>query len=95
MSFFIKQLVTHRIRRITVEEILEYANEYGFSIKQSQAEQIQHVLQTTNFNPLSMAEHKRLFQKLQQITDVETAQQAEQLLNHLLQQNGFDQYLQP
>lgn len=95
MSFFIKQIVTHRIRRITTKEILEYAIQYRFSITKRQAEQIEHVLQTTDFNPLSIADHKRLFQKLQHITDADTAKKAEQLLNHLLTENGFDQYLQP
>lgn len=93
MSFFLKNFALQRIRRITIEEILQYAQDYGFSIQVSEAEQIHEVLQTTDFDPFSISDHKRLLTELQFITNEETAEKAEELLMLIMQKYNFEHYL--
>lgn len=93
MSFFIKHIVLSHIRKLSVANILQYAHSYGFSIQPSEAKQIHHILQTTDFNPLSTSDHNYLFQQLELVTNAETAIKAEQLLNQLFEQHGFSKYL--
>lgn len=66
---------------------------YGFSIHPSEAKQIRQILQTTDFDPFSKNDHTYVFQKLEKITNEETARKARRLLYELIEEHGFTKYL--
>jgi len=93
MSFFIKHIVLRHIRSLSVANILQHAHSYGFSIQPSEAKEIHHLLQTTDFDPLSKSDHVYLFQQLEEVTNPSTARKAEKLLYELMDQHGFTKHL--
>ncbi|MDY0396703.1 DUF2624 family protein [Virgibacillus halophilus] len=53
MSILFKELINQRLRKITVTELLDYSNQYGFSLDRSQAKDIVSYLKTNNINPFT------------------------------------------
>lgn len=92
MQPFVKQMIEKKLRNITKAELLNYAKQYQINITNTQAEKIVAFLHKTDLNPLEKSDRVVLLKKLAQITDLETAQQAQQLFNQITKQYGVDSW---
>lgn len=92
MQPFVKQMIEKKLRNITKTELLSYAKQYQINITDTQAGKIVAFLHKTDLNPLEKSDRVLLLKKLAQITDLETAQQAQQLFNQITKQYGVDSW---
>ncbi|HLS34908.1 MAG TPA: DUF2624 family protein [Bacillota bacterium] len=94
MTYIIQQLVKNKLNTLTTDELLRYAHEYQFSLTKLEAEQILFVIQTENLDPFQASHRRRFFQKLEEITDLQTAKNAENLLYRLVEKYGLSHLLE-
>lgn len=90
MSAFIKHLVKNKLKQVTPDELLHYAKEYGFSISREQAIQISNYLKNNSFDPFKSADRQQMLRDLAAITDLQTAQKANQLMIEIVKQYGLE-----
>ncbi|MFD1412787.1 DUF2624 domain-containing protein [Oceanobacillus jeddahense] len=90
MSFFIKEMIKNKLRRLTSDEILHYSSEYGFSITRTQADQIVNYLRASSPNPFDQADRDRFMVELAKITDQKTAVAAQQLMDEVIKSYGME-----
>ncbi|CEI84158.1 hypothetical protein BN997_04100 [Oceanobacillus oncorhynchi] len=90
MSFFIKEMIKNKLRKLTPDEILHYSAEYGFAITRTQADQIVHYLRTSAPNPFDQADRDRFMMELTKITDQKTAAAAQQLMDEVIKSYGME-----
>ncbi|GLO66593.1 MULTISPECIES: DUF2624 domain-containing protein [Oceanobacillus] len=89
MSFFIKEMVKSKVRNLTVGELLHYSKQYNFHITEHQARQIINYLRTNSPDPFKASDRDRMFHELSSITDPQTAQQAQALMDEVIQSYGL------
>lgn len=82
----IKQLMLKKLKSLTAEEIITYANEYQLSISYQQADDIANHLKKHNYDPTNAADRTNMIKKLAQITDVKTAQACQKLFRSLVKE---------
>ncbi|MCM3738721.1 DUF2624 domain-containing protein [Oceanobacillus luteolus] len=92
MSFFIKEIVKNRLRQLTVNELLHYAGEYGFSITREEAHHILHYLQSSDLDIFSKQAMDEAYVKLAEITDQQTASKAKLLFEQIVKSYGLEDY---
>lgn len=90
MSFFIKELVKNKLKQITSDELLHYANNYNFSITNKQAQQITQFLKNNKLDPFKKRDREQMFNQLEYITDKQTSDNARVLLEHIIKTNGLE-----
>jgi len=81
------ELIKRRIKLITVEEVLSYSNQYGFSISRQEALAIVNYLKTTPIE--SLQSKKNLISDLEKLTTISTAKKAERLLDQFIATYGL------
>lgn len=89
MSSFIKELIKKRIKQLTFEDLLHYSQQYGFSLSLEEAKHIVTYLQTHPFDPFISTDRLFMFQKISEITDIQTAYKAEALFNDMIKAYGL------
>lgn len=92
MSFFIKEIVKSRVRQLTVDELLHYAGQYGFSITRKEASHILHYLQTSDLDIFSKHAMDEAYVKIAEITDNQTANKAKLLFEQIVKSYGLEDY---
>lgn len=90
MSLFIKELIKNKLNRLTLQELLHYSSEYGFSITPAEGKQILMYIQNNKIDPFNKQQRERLFQDLAKITDQSTAIKAKNLFNEIINSYGLD-----
>lgn len=90
MSHFIKQIVKTKLKQLSSDELLHYAQQYGFSLTKAQANQITNYLKQNSLDPFNEKDRKKMFRELATITDDQTAKKAQDLLNKLIKENGLE-----
>lgn len=90
MSIFLKEMIKTKLKNLTSDEILHYSSQYGFSISQSQANQIVHYLRSSSPNPFDQQDRERFMLELEKITDRNTAVQAQQLMDEVIRSYGLE-----
>jgi|GEM_PF-1255116 len=85
MSEFLKQMIIKKLKQLTKEELLELANKYHFNLTFDEAYQIIHYIQTNSIDPFSTYGRNELVLELTQITNKETALQANQLFVQMIE----------
>lgn len=90
MSIFIKELIKRKLSQITVTELLQYGREYGFSLTETEAEEIVLYMKTNKVDPFNKNDHAKMFQALTQITDINTANKAQNLFDEIIRSYGLD-----
>lgn len=90
MSQFLKEMIIRRLKALTEGELLKYAHQYGFSISESEASQIVQYIKHNPIDPFHASGRLVLLKELSHITDIKTAQQAQQLFNKMIQTYGLD-----
>ncbi|WP_112181331.1 DUF2624 family protein [Paraliobacillus zengyii] len=92
MQPFIKQMIEKKLKNISKKELLSYAKQYRINLTDIQADKIVKFLHNNDLNPLDKSDRVIMLKKLAQITDLETAQQAQQLFNQITKQYGVDSW---
>lgn len=90
MSIFIKQLIKKKLKQITHEEVVFYSKQYGFSITEQEAIDIAHFMKHNDLDPFDASDRAIMFKTLAEITDKNTAVNAEKLLMQLIQSYGLE-----
>ncbi|GAA0443212.1 hypothetical protein GCM10008983_20500 [Lentibacillus halophilus] len=94
MSTFIRQVVRNKLKRLTTDEILQYAHNYHFSVTRNQAEAITDYLQEHTVDPFSPHSREKMLQELARITDQHTADKAQKLFEKMIQSYGLEHLFQ-
>lgn len=92
MSTFIKEMIKNKIKQLRKEELLQYAQQYGFTLSNIEAQQILHYLQENEFDIFSKKEQEKAFIKLSVITNKTTANKAQKLLEQIISSYGLEDY---
>ncbi|MCT2537580.1 DUF2624 domain-containing protein [Aquibacillus koreensis] len=92
MNNIMKKTILKRLKQISVEDLLTYSKEYGITINKTQAEKITSYMSTTKLDPFEEKDRLTLYKKLAQLTDLQTAQKAQQLFNKLIKQYGVESW---
>lgn len=90
MSIFIKELIKRKLSQISVTDILQYGEEYGFSLTKAEAEKIVTYMRTNNVDPFNKNDRNKMFQALTQITDINTANKAQNLFDEIIRSYGLE-----
>ncbi|WP_068674302.1 DUF2624 family protein [Oceanobacillus sp. Castelsardo] len=90
MSIIIKELVRRKLKQTSDIELLDYSQQYGFSISKEQAKQISNFLKHYNGDPFRHDNRETMFRELANITDLHTAKAARKLLNELIKSYGLE-----
>lgn len=90
MSFFIKDLIIKRLSKITIEDVLYYGKQYGFTVTEQEARDIVDYVRKHTIDPFNSKDRKKAFNHLAQITSQDTAIKAESLFVQLIKSYGLD-----
>ncbi|GIO23119.1 DUF2624 domain-containing protein [Oceanobacillus sp. J11TS1] len=90
MSIFLKEIIKNKLRNLTADEILHYSSQYGFSITNTQANQIVSYVRRSSPNPFDQADRNRFMNELEKITDRKTALAAQQLMDEVIKSYGLE-----
>ncbi|MFD1171545.1 DUF2624 domain-containing protein [Oceanobacillus picturae] len=90
MSFFIKQMITSKLKQLSPEELFKYAKQYGFTITQEEANSIAQYLKSHNVDPFTEKGRNTMLQELAKRTDVSTAKKAHKLFTELITSYGLE-----
>lgn len=89
MSFFIKELIKSKLNEITLNDLIHYSKQYGFSITETEAKQILLYIRNNELDPFDQNNLEKMFQDLAQITNRETAIKAQKLFNEIISSYGL------
>lgn len=92
MSFIFKEIIRNRLRNLSVEELLHYGKQYGFSISREEATHILHFIRTSNFDIFSKQAIDEAYDKIADITNTQTANKAKALFENLIKSYGLEDY---
>ncbi|MFD1363037.1 DUF2624 domain-containing protein [Lentibacillus salinarum] len=90
MSTFIKQMVNKKIKQLTPDELLHYAQQYNFSISREQAKAITAYLHQIDIDPFDPGFRAKMFKELARMTDKNTADQAQSLFQKIIKSYGIE-----
>lgn len=88
----IKQVVKQKLKGLSPQELLAYANEYNIDLNMTQAKSIVAFLKTTDLNPLDEQDRMKALKKLAQITDPQTAQKVNRIFQEIIKDNGLSHW---
>ncbi|MFC7320899.1 DUF2624 family protein [Halobacillus campisalis] len=89
----LKQYITHKLKNLTVEELLYYSNMYNISTRRREAEKIVKELRRNKEDPFEKQGRKKMLKKLSEITSAETAHSVDVLLHKIAKQYGLEEWL--
>ena len=92
MNNFVQQMIQKKFKQITAEELLRYSKQYGITITKDQAIKITAFIKNTKLNPVNTDDRLKMFKKLAQLTNMETAQKAQKLFNQLVKEHGVESW---
>ncbi|HLQ97884.1 MAG TPA: DUF2624 domain-containing protein [Candidatus Dormibacteraeota bacterium] len=90
MSIFIKEIIKRKLNQITVGDLLQYGEQYGFSLTHTEAEKIVQYLKTNHIDPFNKHDRTKMFQALTEITDQNTAHKAQNLFDEMIHSYGLE-----
>ncbi|TGB04285.1 DUF2624 domain-containing protein [Halobacillus salinus] len=93
MKNWAQQLVTQKLKGLTVKEVLEYSKKYDIPVSKREAEAIVKALKTNKENPFDPNGRKKMFKKLAALTSKDTARSLNKLLNQLAKEYGVSHWL--
>ncbi|WP_082233816.1 DUF2624 domain-containing protein [Halobacillus massiliensis] len=88
-----QQYITHKLKQITAEELMDYSKRYNIAITYDEAKKITKALKHNKENPFDPDGRKRMLRQLARITSKETAHSVNILLHKLAKQYGVEDWL--
>ncbi|MGN8645498.1 DUF2624 family protein [Gracilibacillus sp. HCP3S3_G5_1] len=92
MNGISKRIIISKLKKISANEIIEYANKYNITVNEHQARLISSHLQRNRYDPTNAEDRAQMLRKLAQITDIKTAKACQQLFNKLIKEYGLESY---
>ncbi|TXL67990.1 DUF2624 domain-containing protein [Cerasibacillus terrae] len=89
MSYLLKELIIRRLQLLSADEVLYYSKQYGFSISKEEAKDIVSYLKSNPVQPFHKKGKEKMLTDLANITSIETAIKARNLLEELIQSHGL------
>lgn len=89
MSIFIKELIRRKLSQISVADLLQYGEQYGLPLTETEAIEIVTYMKTNQIDPFSKNDRIKMFQALTQITDENTAHKAQGLFDEVIRSYGL------
>lgn len=89
MSLFIKELVKRKLNQLSYKDILHYSNQYGFALSIDEARHIETYIHNNKIDPFCKNDRLKMFQTLAEITNIETANKAQSLLDEVIHTYGL------
>lgn len=90
MSSFLKEMINHKIKLLTKEELLHYAKQYGLNLSANEAEEILNYVHNNKLDVFSKKEIMKFHQKISEITNLETANKAKRLFEEVITSYGLE-----
>ena len=90
MSIFIKSLVQNKLKQLSYLDLINYGEQYGFSLTQKEAQNIIIYLKSNQIDPFDENDRIKMFDELAQITDLNTARKAQQLFYEIISSYGLE-----
>lgn len=88
-----QQLITQKLKQLTVQELLSYSQKYQIPISKEEAAAIVKALKKNKDNPFDPDGRKRMFTQLAKITSKDTARSVYHLLMKMAKEYGVEQWL--
>lgn len=88
-----QQLITQKLKQLTVRDLLFYSQKYQIQISKDEAAAIVKSLKKNEDNPFDPTGRKRMFKKLASITSKDTARSVQQLLMKMAKEYGVEHWL--
>ncbi|WP_181350128.1 DUF2624 domain-containing protein [Thalassobacillus sp. CUG 92003] len=88
-----QQIITQKLRSLTVDELLTYSKRYNVSISKKEAQHIVQALKSSKEDPFDPKERHIMLKKLASITSPETARQVNRLLHKFAKAYGVEDWL--
>ncbi|OEH93723.1 DUF2624 family protein [Bacillus solimangrovi] len=83
MNPFLQTLVNQKVKQLTTQELIQYANQYDISISKKEAENILSLVKKEQINIYDEAKLNKLLDKIRNIVSADAANKAEKLLTQL------------
>jgi hypothetical protein len=74
-----ENIINYKLKSITRDELLKYANQFNINLSKSQAENIAQYLRTTNLNIFQDNERAQVIKDIARIAGPETAREINRL----------------
>lgn len=88
-----QQLITQKLKNLTIEELIFYSQKYDIPISKTEAKAIVKELKKNKENPFEADGRKRMLMKLASITSKETARSVNRILIQVAKEYGVDHWL--
>ncbi|MBN9653702.1 DUF2624 domain-containing protein [Halobacillus sp. GSS1] len=88
-----QQLITQKLKQLTVKELLFYSQKYQIPISRDEAAAIVTALKKNKDNPFDPDGRKRMLSKLAKITSKDTARSVNKLLMKMAKEYGVEHWL--
>ncbi|WP_173916124.1 DUF2624 domain-containing protein [Halobacillus sp. Marseille-Q1614] len=88
-----QQYITHKLKQLTIEDLMYYSQTYNIPISYEEAGKITKALKHSKENPFDPDGRKRMLRQLASITSKETAHSVNILLHRLAKQYGVEDWL--
>ncbi|MDL4841526.1 DUF2624 family protein [Aquibacillus rhizosphaerae] len=92
MNSFMQQMAVKKLKKISVDELLNYSKQYEIPLTKKQAQQITSYLGKTQLDPFEEKDRLQMFKKLAQLTDIKTAQKTQRLFSKLIKEYGVESW---
>ncbi|UOQ42501.1 DUF2624 domain-containing protein [Halobacillus salinarum] len=89
----LQQIITQKLKQLTVNELMQYSQKYNIPITKEEAAQIIKALKKNKENPFEKEGRKRMLNQLAAITSKDTAKKVNQLLKKLAKEYGVEHWL--
>lgn len=74
-----QKIINQKLNNISVEELMQYANQFNISIERPQAAEVVKAMHGKNINIFNVNERKKLLAQIASITSPQTAQHVNQI----------------
>lgn len=90
MSYILKELIKNKLKQLTVDEFLSYAKQFNFNLSPKEASKILTYLHNQPLDIFSKKDIIILKNKIAEITNPETANQAMKLFKNIVASYGLE-----
>lgn len=94
MKNWAQQLVTQKLKSLTVDEVLKYSKKYDIPVSKTEAASIVKALKKNKENPFEHQGRKKMLRTLASLTSKDTAKSVDKLLKKLAKEYGVSHWLE-
>ncbi|MFC7060651.1 DUF2624 domain-containing protein [Halobacillus seohaensis] len=88
-----QQYITHKMKHLTVDELISYSQQYNIPLTNEEAMKVISELRKNKENPFDPHGRKKMLRKLAAITSDQTAHSVDLLIHKFAKQYGVEEWL--